>query len=72
MEWPTEMQGRPRNRELYSWSASNLGDIIIAEDNDIHGDGVNVAARLEGGFTREEAGKIAGRNHMRIFRAVVG
>src|SRR6202162_712250 len=26
----------------------NLGDIIIAEDNDIHGDGVNVAARLEG------------------------
>ena len=26
----------------------NLGDIIIGEDNDIHGDGVNVAARLEG------------------------
>jgi adenylate cyclase len=26
----------------------NLGDIIIAADNDIHGDGVNVAARLEG------------------------
>jgi adenylate cyclase len=26
----------------------NLGDIIIAEDNDIHGDGVNLAARLEG------------------------
>jgi adenylate cyclase len=26
----------------------NLGDIIIADDNDIHGDGVNVAARLEG------------------------
>ena len=26
----------------------NLGDIIIAGDNDIHGDGVNVAARLEG------------------------
>ena len=26
----------------------NLGDIIIAEDNDLHGDGVNVAARLEG------------------------
>ena len=25
----------------------NLGDIIIGEDNDIHGDGVNVAARLE-------------------------
>ncbi len=25
----------------------NLGDIIIAEDDDIHGDGVNVAARLE-------------------------
>jgi adenylate cyclase len=26
----------------------NLGDIIIGEDDDIHGDGVNVAARLEG------------------------
>src|SRR5258708_25181774 len=26
----------------------NLGDIIVAEDNDIHGDGVNLAARLEG------------------------
>src|SRR5436305_5801655 len=26
----------------------NLGDIIIGEDNDIHGDGVNGAARLEG------------------------
>jgi adenylate cyclase len=26
----------------------NLGDIIIGDDNDIHGDGVNVAARLEG------------------------
>jgi hypothetical protein len=35
----------------------DLGHIIIAEDNDIHGDGVNVAARLEGGFTREEAGQ---------------
>jgi adenylate cyclase len=26
----------------------NLGDIIVGEDNDIHGDGVNVAPRLEG------------------------
>ena len=26
----------------------NFGDIIVEEDNDIHGDGVNVAARLEG------------------------
>ena len=31
-----------------------------------------VAAMLRGGFTREEAGKIAGGNYMRIFRAVVG
>jgi hypothetical protein len=28
--------------------------------------------RLRGGFTAEEAGKIAGRNYMRIFRATVG
>jgi membrane dipeptidase len=31
-----------------------------------------VTAMLRGGFTPEEAGKIAGGNYMRIFRAVVG
>src|SRR5215472_8786600 len=31
-----------------------------------------VAAMLRGGFTIEEAGKIAGGNYMRIFRAAVG
>jgi membrane dipeptidase len=31
-----------------------------------------VAAMLRGGFTREEAGKIAGGNYMRTFRAAVG
>ena len=31
-----------------------------------------VAAMLRGGFTQEEAGKIAGGNYMRIFRAAIG
>ncbi len=31
-----------------------------------------VAAMLRGGFAPEEAGKIAGGNYMRIFRAAVG
>jgi membrane dipeptidase len=31
-----------------------------------------VAAMLRGGFTGEEAGKIAGGNYMRIFRAAIG
>jgi len=31
-----------------------------------------VAAMLRGGFTPEEAGKIAGSNYKRIFRAAVG
>src|SRR5205807_9051892 len=31
-----------------------------------------VAAMLRGGFTAEEAGKIAGGNYMRIFRTAVG
>jgi membrane dipeptidase len=31
-----------------------------------------VAAMLRGGFAVEEAGKIAGANYMRIFRAAVG
>ena len=31
-----------------------------------------VAAMLRGGFTAEEAGKIAGANYIRIFRSAVG
>ena len=31
-----------------------------------------IAAMLRGGFTPEEAGKIAGGNYIRIFRAAVG
>ena len=36
----------PPNRQIRFRIGINLGDIII-EDDDIHGDGVNVAARLE-------------------------
>ena len=31
-----------------------------------------VAAMLRGDFTKDDAGKIAGGNYMRIFRAAVG
>jgi membrane dipeptidase len=31
-----------------------------------------VTAMLRGGFTAEEAGRIAGGNYMRIFRTAVG
>jgi adenylate cyclase len=37
----------PHDRRIGFRIGVNLGDIII-EDDDIHGDGVNVAARLEG------------------------
>jgi adenylate cyclase len=37
----------PEDQRIVFRVGVNLGDIIIAEDNDIHGDGVNVAARLE-------------------------
>ncbi len=40
--------GTPEEQRIVFRVGVNLGDIIIAEDNDIHGDGVNVAARLEG------------------------
>jgi TolB-like protein/class 3 adenylate cyclase len=40
--------GTPEEQRIVFRIGVNLGDIIIAEDNDIHGDGVNVAARLEG------------------------
>jgi adenylate cyclase len=38
---------RPPERRLDLRIGVNLGDIIIADDNDIYGDGVNIAARLE-------------------------
>src|SRR5712671_2990161 len=37
----------PEEQRIVFRVGVNLGDIIIGEDNDIHGDGVNVAARLE-------------------------
>ena len=37
----------PEHERIVFRVGVNLGDIIIADDNDIHGDGVNVAARLE-------------------------
>ena len=39
---------RPADRALRLRIGINLGDIIIADDGDVYGDGVNVAARLEG------------------------
>jgi TolB-like protein/class 3 adenylate cyclase/tetratricopeptide (TPR) repeat protein len=38
----------PEEQRIVFRVGVNLGDIIIGDDNDIHGDGVNVAARLEG------------------------
>src|ERR1041385_7606051 len=38
--------GRPENQRIEFRVGINLGDVIV-EDGDIHGDGVNVAARLE-------------------------
>src|SRR5438105_1369050 len=38
----------PQEQRIVFRFGVNLGDIILAEDQDIHGDGVNVAARLEG------------------------
>ena len=40
-DWPQEQRIRLR-------MGINLGDIIVGDDNDIYGDGVNIAARLEG------------------------
>jgi class 3 adenylate cyclase/outer membrane protein assembly factor BamB len=39
---------RAAGRELRLRIGVNLGDVIVDEAGDIHGDGVNVAARLEG------------------------
>jgi len=45
--WQSAMEEIPDETADRIPCGINLGDIIIAEDNDIHGDGVNVAARLE-------------------------
>lgn len=39
---------RPADRALRLRIGVNLGDVIVADDGDVYGDGVNVAARLEG------------------------
>ena len=39
---------RPADRALRLRIGINLGDIIVADDGDVFGDGVNVASRLEG------------------------
>ena len=39
-------EGTPPERQIEFRMGINLGD-VIAEENDIYGDGVNVAARLE-------------------------
>lgn len=41
-------QRRPADRALRLRIGVNLGDVIVADDGDVYGDGVNVAARLEG------------------------
>src|SRR5215472_4156435 len=41
-------QGVPEDRRMLFRIGINLGDILIEGDGDILGDGVNVAARLEG------------------------
>src|SRR5438067_7099497 len=37
----------PPNRHLQLRIGVNLGDVIVADDNDLYGDGVNIAARLQ-------------------------
>jgi adenylate cyclase len=44
---PARNAGIPEHRRIQFRAAINLGDIIV-DDDDIYGDGVNIAARLEG------------------------
>src|SRR5215469_238877 len=37
----------PPGRHLKLRIGINLGDVIVADDNDLYGDGVNIAARLQ-------------------------
>lgn len=44
---PARNEGEPEDRRIVFRIGINLGDVIV-EGDDIHGDGVNIAARLEG------------------------
>src|SRR4051794_29951786 len=37
----------PPDRQLELRIGVNLGDVIVADDNDLYGDGINIAARLQ-------------------------
>jgi adenylate cyclase len=37
----------PPDRHLQLRMGVNLGDVIVADDNDLYGDGINIAARLQ-------------------------
>jgi len=45
--WTRQQEGEPRDRWLELRIGVHSGDVIV-EGDDIHGDGVNIAARLEG------------------------
>ena len=45
--WPTQNADVPQDKRIEFRIGIHVGDIII-DDNDIFGDGVNIAARLEG------------------------
>ena len=51
-EVQADLEGRnaqlPEHRRMLFRIGVNLGDVIIQDDGSIYGDGVNVAARLEG------------------------
>src|SRR5207248_1642730 len=39
--------GSPSDRQLQLRIGVNLGDVIVADDNDLYGDGINIAARMQ-------------------------
>ncbi len=58
-EMQTRNDGVPEDRQILYRVGINIGDVIV-EDDDIYGDGVNVAARLEG--LADAGGVCVGRN----------
>lgn len=70
-------QPLPENRRMQFRIGVNLGDIIVRDDGTIYGDGVNVAARLEGlaaagGVTVSESAHMQVRRHAAIVLADAG
>ena len=63
--------GAPEDRHIVFRIGVHLGDVVEESDGDLMGDGVNIAARLEGCAGFANRGRMAACGTFRILRAII-